>query len=242
MPRMQELTTKRNQAGKDQGLSFSGNTAIITFDEFVKASNTSSINPDSSSYSQFAGYDNYLFFKKAFNDIASHGGVENVVIDVTLNGGGMVDSLPWLYAFMSNDPVIAMKNTVTKEISEVHYNVDLNRDGTKGGSGDTYKGQYNFYIMTSNFSFSCGNAFPTFAQKYGYAKIIGEESGGGACCVGAYSSACGTIFRFSSPFQFGTWNGSSWKSNEAGVTPDYTFSKDNFYNDAAINTFVNSLS
>lgn len=240
-PTQDELTAKRNAAGKAQGVSFSGKTAIISFDSFMKSSNTKNVNVDDYSYADFAEADNYLFFKKAFKDIATHGGIENIVVDVTLNGGGMVDSLPWLYAFMSDDPVIAMKHTVTKEVSEVHYNVDLNQNGTYGDTGDTYKGKYNFYIMTSNFSFSCGNAFPTFAKQYGYAKIIGETSGGGACAVGAYSSACGTIFRFSSPYQFGSWN-DGWTSNENGVTPDYTFNRNNFYNDAAIDEFVTSLS
>ena len=237
-----DLNSRRNSAGKGVGVTFSGNTAIITFDSFSKLPDTYGIDVDDYEYTdEQLINDNYLFFKKAFKDIESHGSISNVVVDVTLNGGGMVDALPWLYAFMSDDPFIVYKNTVTQEISEIHYNVDLDQDGYYGGAGDTYKDDYNFFIMTSNYSFSCGNAYPTFAKAGHMATIIGEESGGGACCVSSYVTASGTVLRFSSPFQFGGLVGTTWVANEDGVTPDHSFSRNNFYNDSAINTFVNSL-
>ncbi len=239
---LSDLNDRRTSAGKTTGLYFSGNTAIIRFDSFYKSGNTYGIDVDDYAYSsETLQKDNYLFFKKAFKDIQTHGSISNVVVDVTLNGGGMVDALPWLYAFMTDDPFITYKNTITQEISDLHYRVDLNQNGVYGDAGDTYKNDYKFFIMTSNFSFSCGNAYPTFAKAGHMATIIGEESGGGACCVGSYVTASGTVLRFSSPFQFGGLVGTTWVANENGVTPDHSFSRNNFYNDSAINTFVNSL-
>lgn len=243
-----DIEAKRNAAGKDVGVSFSGNTAIITFDSFTKSSYTSAINVDYYTYKQLHdGIEgtlnpcSYLFFKKAFKDIANYGGIENVVIDVTFNGGGAVNALPWLFAFMTDDPFVICKNTLSNELNEIHYQVDLNQNGSFGDAGDTYKNDYKFFIMTSNFSFSCGNAFPTMAKAGGFATIIGETSGGGACAVGGITTASGTILRSSSVYQFGTYNAGTWTPNENGVTPDYSFPRANFYNDSAINTFVNSL-
>ena len=140
---------------------------------------------------------------------------------------------------MTDDPFITVKNTVTGEISDVHYKIDLDQNGTKGQSGDTYKGQYNFYVLTSNFSFSCANAFPTFAKKGGMAKIIGQQSGGGACCVGGFVTASGTNIQSSSCWQFGTYSGGTWTDNDGGVPVDYTLPVSSFYNDNTLDTFVN---
>ena len=61
-----------------------------------------------------------------------------------------------------------------------------------------YEGKYNFYILTSNFSFSCANFLPTVAKMKGV-KIIGEKSGGGAASVGSFSDGCGSFYNWSSP-------------------------------------------
>ena len=240
---MSALTDLRNNASKGVGLTFYNNTAILTFDSFKKMSgNTSGINVDDYSYATLHSNCSELLFRKAFKDIASHGGIDNVVIDITLNGGGAVDSLMWLEAYMTDDPFILLNNALTGEISEAHYNVDLNRNGTFGDAGDTYKGQYNFFLMTSNFSFSCGNAFPTMVKMGGMATIIGETSGGGACAVGTMSTASGTILRMSSMHRFGYFDSNdNFILNEDGITPDYSFSRNYFYNDQKINEFVNSL-
>ena len=240
------LSSARNSAGKTVGVSFSGNTAIITFDSFTKQS-AGLVNYlpvlDQFTYAQLHGFDSELFFHKAFNEIQARGtSISNVVLDLTLNGGGAVNALPWLLGYLTTDPYIRVETAVTGEISEVHYNVDLDRDGVYGGTYDTFGDKYNIFVMTSSFSFSCGNAFPTFVKDGHMATIIGETSGGGACCVGHMSTFCGTMLQTSSMFRFTYKNASNnWILNEGGITPDYTFSRSNFYNDAQINTFVNSL-
>ena len=229
---------RRNAAGKGVGISFYSNTAIVTFDSFNKAEGTAGINVDSYSYQTLNNACSYLFFKKAFKDIKARGGITKVVFDVTCNGGGAADSLPWLEAFMSDDPFFLHKNTITGEISDVHYTVDLNQDGIID-ENDTYKGQYDFYILTSNYSFSCANAFATVAKAGKMAKIIGQQSGGGACCVGEFVTASGTRIRNSSVLQLGTYN-DKWTSNDAGVPVDYELAPQDFYNDQAIYNLVNA--
>ena len=229
---------RRWQSGKSVGTTFYENTAVVTFDSFVKGENTAGVDVASRSYSNLHSYCTSLFFKKAFLDIENHGGITKVVFDITCNGGGMLDALPWLEAFMSDDPFVTFKNTVTGEIAENHYTVDLNQDG-QITEADTYKGQYDFYILTSNYSFSCANAFATFAKAGNMAKIIGQRSGGGACVVAGFATYSGTIIRNSGVWQLGTYK-NSWTSNDSGVPVDYVLSPENYYNDQAICNLVNS--
>ena len=240
------LNNLRNTAGKGVGVTYSGTTAIITFDSFKKLGNGAhQLIPqlDSINYATLHANDSELFFHKAFNDIQARGtSIKNVVIDLTLNGGGAVNALPWLIAYLSTDPDIRVETAITGEISEVHYNVDLDRDGSYGGTYDTFGDKYKMFVMTSAYSFSCGNAFPTFVKDGHMATLIGETSGGGACAVGFMSTACGTMLQTSSMFRFCYKDANNnYILNEAGIAPDYTFSRDYFYNDAQINAFVNSL-
>lgn len=240
-----DLNNRRNNAGKGIGVTYSGNTAIITFDSFKKLGNGAASyvpNLGSMSYSTLHNNDSELFFHKAFNDIQATSGIVNVVIDLTLNGGGALNAIPWLLGYLTDDPYLIYETTITGEISEVHYQVDLERNGTYGDDLDSFGDQYNIFLMTSAFSFSCGNLFPTLVKDGHMATIIGETSGGGACAVGFTSTACGTMFQSSSMFRFVYKDSSNnYILNENGIAPDYTFSRDYFYNDAQINTFVNSL-
>ena len=60
-----------------------------------------------------------------------------------------------------------------------------------------------FYIITSNYSYSCGNAFPFCAAAKGLAKIVGQKSGGGECCVFHFDFPSGQRIAYSSPFHMG---------------------------------------
>ena len=239
-------TLSGNPKVNEVGLRTYQNTAIIRFDKFVKyqdehgGGSVDDIDYQNLSYETLHDVDSYLLMRKAFEELSVDQNIHNVVIDLTTNGGGMVDSIPWLEAFFTSDPVILMRNKVTQEISEVHYSVDLNRDGTVD-MNDTYEGQYNFYLLTSRKSFSCGTLFPTMARHTGFAKTIGETSGGGACVVGGIVTAYGTYLRSSSVFQGGTYSEGAFHINEDGITPDYVYARENFYNDEMLNNFLNSL-
>lgn len=235
-----EMRNSRKRAGKDVGLSTYMDTAIISFDGFNKASDTSSLykNVANYSYSDLHDYDSYLFFLKAFNEIKKDSKIRNVVIDLTLNGGGAVNAIPFLLAFITEDPLLPVADYLTGEISEAHYSVDLNQDGT---FGDTYKNDYKFYLMTSNGSFSCGNSFPSIVKSYHMATLFGETSGGGACCVGRLTTASGSMANVSSTKMMGKIEGKEFTFFEEGIQPDYSFSRENFYNDEAIYDFLRRL-
>lgn len=72
--------------------------------------------------------------------------------------------------------------------------------------------------------------------------IIGKQSGGGACIVGAYADANGSTFNTSSPMQMCYYDENDKLVNDdAGVPVDYELAEDSWYDLAKLNTFVKGL-
>ena len=241
----QEYVTKRNNSilSKDKiGLFTYDETAVIRFDEFAY-NNNYIVNsyPEETSISSVVEFNSAALFDLSFTEIQKNSNIKNVVIDLTCNSGGLASLLPYMAAFFTDDPVMYYKNPVTKSESELHYQVDLNHDGTYGGEGDTYKDKYNFYILTSDFSFSCGTALPTIAKNVGVT-TIGKQSGGGACPVGAYSDGSGSIYTSSIPTQICLNDNGTLSHNDNGVPPTYNLDMDSWYSMVKLNTFVKNLS
>ncbi len=65
---------------------------------------------------------------------------------------------------------------------ECSYDVDRNLDGKFDEKDKDVKINLNVGVLTSNYSFSCANMFPAMMKDYGVA-LIGQQSGGGSCCV-----------------------------------------------------------
>lgn len=240
-----ELKVARSSAKKDVGLSFYEDTAIITFDRFVKYSgNSKNIkdNLDDYTYSQLHSMGTDLLFRKAFNEIDTHEEINNVVFDLTMNGGGAADVIPFLEAYMTSDPSITCYNRLSGLTFDIHYNVDINYDGVFD-ENDTYQGTYSFYMLTSRYSFSCGNYFPTVTKEKGMATLFGARSGGGTCVVSALSTAYGACLRNSGAHQVGSWDSVNerFQNNELGIEVDWDgFPVSDYYNDEAIYNFIHS--
>ena len=168
--------------------------------------------------------------------------VKNVVVDLSTNGGGEIAIMPYLTAFFSDDPTYVIQDVHNKAVREYHYKVDLNGDGTFGGAGDTYKGKFNFYFLTSNYSFSCGNCLPGMVKEAGV-KIIGERSGGGTSPVGVYFDALGTYFNLSNHYDMSYKVDGKYVQNDGGIDLDHAFPFDNgnWYDPNAVNTFLKTL-
>lgn len=241
-------------------LSSSKETAVITFDGFTHSDpaikNMKEMFPEEQTYSD----DDIIIrsrsqmiqsspngFSQSFDILRylnkSSKIVKNVVIDLTNNGGGMIATLPYLEAFFSSDPCFAVRNTVDNSVREYHYKVDLNGDGVFGGDGDTFKGQFNFYFLTSSFSFSCGNFLPGFAKDNGI-KIIGEKSGGGTSPVGVFMDAFGSGLQLSNYLNMCYKNSDGkYVQNDAGIPVDHSFPLENgnWFDPNAIQTFIQSI-
>ena len=211
-----------------------GSTALIVFDEFSlnsKGTSPTKKNVTSDTTSTFG------IFYNAFKTISTNFSIKNVVFDVSMNGGGAAVALGHALSFLTNEAIsLNMKNPHTgATFKEVIY-IDNDFDGD-ASDDDSYAGKYNFYIMTSPYSFSCGNAFPCIAKENGWAKIIGKKSGGGDCIVNEGVSPDGTIWSMSGNTALIHADGSSF---DDGAEVDYDLEYSSYYNLSTLDSFLSS--
>lgn len=211
-------------------------TAIIRFDAFV-SNYMSDFNPRT--ISNYVSLDSFAMFYTYMKKIESIDTIENVVIDLSLNGGGAADACIALLGFLTNDVKINSYCPLTGSKTTLHYSVDTNLDGNFNVKD--VKTNYKFYVLTSNYSFSCANLFPTVCKENGLAKIIGEKSGGGACVVRSTTTADGIACQMSGISRLCTKQADgSFKDNDDGIQPDYTLERAYFYDNKSLATFVES--
>lgn len=175
--------------------------------------------------------DAFYLFVKNLNE-AKAKGTKRIIIDDSCNGGGYVTLMGKLLALMSKDNKSEMflRDDVSGAIEKYTTRVDSNKDGVYDVN-DCFGNDFEqFYIVTSKFSFSCGNAYPFYAQKNGLAKIVGESTGGGECCVFGYTLPTGQGLTYSSPYHIGYYDAAKnkYEGDEKGARPNYTIS-DAFY-------------
>jgi|GEM_PF-1052522 len=206
----------------DQRLDYSGDTAVIYFNAFrddtAKREPSYYLDPideEDEKTSTFA------FFYRCFEDIQKHRGVKNVVINLSDNGGGAAAALVSVLGFLSEDGEVRITDMdlMAGNYREEYYHVDTNLDGIaddRDGFGD----RYDFYVMCSGYSYSCGNALPYYAQKNGLAKIIGTAPGGGDCVVGNFTDAYGRCAFYSCMLKLGSKENGVFISNEKATEPD----------------------
>ena len=207
----------------NQRLDYSGDTAVIYFKKFDDDTTTRRpsfyvLGPTKENEER----SNFAFFYNCFQDIKQHDEVKNVVINVSNNGGGAANGLICVLGFLSPDGEVNFSDldVVTGSYREERYHVDTNLDGIADDQ-DGFGGQYNFYIMCSGSSYSCGNALPYIAQKDGLAKVIGSAPGGGDCVVGNFVDAYGRNAAYSGLLKLGRDSGSGFVSDEKDVKLDY---------------------
>ena len=197
--------------------SFKYGTAEEVFDDNGRVKNTA------------YRYDTFCLFRKTLAEIANHPGVENIIIDASLNGGGTLGVMMKLLPFLSkNNSSKVSYYDGAEEVAFTYTNhSDVNGDG-EFSENEAYGNQFNFYILTSDCSFSCGNAFPCFAQEMGV-KIIGETSGGGECAVSIHYLPNSQYIYHSSNLHIGSYNSETktFKGFEDGATPDIPLTEGN---------------
>ena len=121
-------------------------------------------------------------------DYSVENGIKNFIVDVSCNQGGIVPVAGYMLAAMTskdnntNYVTISTLNTLTERVTDVVYSVDLNLDGRFGESDWDVSYDLNFAVLTSRYSFSCGNLLPVLASDSGIA-VLGGRSGGGSCGV-----------------------------------------------------------
>ena len=195
---------------KDIRYSNDGKVAVIVFDTFMEESIPELV--------------------ANLNKVAAKGGVEKVVLDISTNGGGYLANLYKALAIISEDPIYSIHLCIdyVNTVYELYGEYDTNKDG-RYDKEDCYGDNFQFYLLTSKCSFSCGNALPCAAKTDGLAKIIGETSGGGECAVGTHLLGNGFYFQHSSINHLGAFKNNKFEGFESGATPDIELPYSDFY-------------
>ena len=229
--RKDTLGTSSTDYGVDERIyySTSGKTAYFYFDSFIFDKEVY----DEANRNELWHSDSYFYFIHQFEEIKAHEGVERVIIDDSLNGGGTIGIASKLLSLISKDnhSLIHFLDNVNEGVSTLEVRVDSNQDGLYD-TNDVYGDDFEIAILTSPASFSCGNLFPIMAKRTGSATIIGKNSGGGECSVESTFLPSGRAISFSSNnilCDYDYENNSLVRGFELGANVDKDISYQHFY-------------
>ena len=241
----QMLSTERAKelAPGDVYYSSDEKLAFFTFDSFSFAEyayqeDGRTLREDLSDYHS-ENYDTIFYFVKQLNQIKNKGGVTDVVIDISTNGGGVIGIMGKLITLLAkeNTSDIYIKTDRTGMVQKMTTTVDSNGDG-RHNSNDVFGSDFKFHILTSEFSFSCGNAFPFFLKKQNIASIIGVKSGGGECAVDEAYLPSGEHYYHSGELHIGWYDGNGFVGDEEGVPVDIPIEYEDFFDLDKIQTLI----
>ncbi len=172
-----------------------GDTAMIEFDEFnidfaawepfLKGETDFPVSEDES--------DTFLFVLSCLERAKQNPEIKNIVFDLSMNGGGYVAVYIALMSLINGTAEYNLYDRYTGEMVLLDYAADVNLDGVLDEADLNVWQEYsdfNFAVLTSMCSFSCGNMFPS-AMKDAGLMVIGEQSGGGTCPLDYNSTAEG---------------------------------------------------
>ncbi|UKS54259.1 S41 family peptidase [Mycoplasma feriruminatoris] len=145
------------------------------------------------------------YIKKSLEEAQSRG-IKNIIFNVTQNGGGFIGAAYEIMGFLTDKPFkVYNYNPLSKEQKVETIKSKYN------------KFNFNYYILTSPYSFSAGNIFPQIAKDNKVAKLIGYKTFGGASSIGYFILPTGDIIQLSTNNVF---TSSKFRSLEFGVKPD----------------------
>ncbi len=184
-----------------QGVVYKGDTAVIYFNNFTYDGQgwVDYYNAVDQGQEGVIPQDTYGFFQTTMREISTdHPEIKNIVIDDSLNGGGVDVAMLGIEELLFGSHAKEMLNQGTGITTTMRFTFDQNLDGVfdeKDAAVDYSK--YHYAVLESMSSFSCGNLFPAFAKEHGIL-ILGETSGGGSCSVAFHATADGMLFQMSS--------------------------------------------
>lgn len=225
---------KAQKQMESQQYEIVGNTMYISFDSFDTDSDFDLDNIDLNvEYT-----DSFIYIYTCLEKAKQANNIENVVFDISTNGGGNIGALFRIFGLLTNDDII-----INEEVSnfglDIETRVKVDTDFDDDYEDDDAYTMFNYYILTSEASFSCANFFPTVAKAQNLATIIGQKSSGGMCSVMTYVLPSGIQFQTSSSSrQYTTLNGNKYYL-EGGAPVDIEIPYEKFYDFEYINTLIN---
>lgn len=170
-------------------------------------------------------------FKRSIDAaMIQHLHIENIVVDITDNGGGNVGAVWRTLGYMTDDVIYYHSQNPTDN-STVTYQIY-----------DEYPAyEVNWYILTSKVTFSAANLMAATAKEQGIATVIGVKSSGGASSISGIVLPTGDVLFMSSTNVISTKNElGEYISVEYGVDPDIVFpGVSKLYDDQYIENVVN---
>ena len=218
-----------------------GNTAYITFDNFTLEADEGNDYYGYESTDDIPFNDTIAMVIRAHEQITREDSpVENVVIDLSCNTGGTVDTAAYLLAWFLGEASISIKDTFTGAMANTTYRADVNLD-REFDERDTLAGK-KLFCLISPVSFSCGNLVPSALKESGRVTLLGRTSGGGSCTVQPISSAWGTSFNISSSKRMSFLKNGSFYDIDRGAEPDFVITDPaRYYDRAALTDYINGL-
>ncbi|MBP5706761.1 MAG: hypothetical protein J6W76_05715, partial [Spirochaetales bacterium] len=236
-------------------VSADGKTAIVRFDEFtvnnLKGADIPTISDEDLEkyvYNLEKKYDTIALLNTVNEKIHTNSNIENVVLDLSRNGGGAAFTAAFLLSWMLGECTFNLTDPITGAKWSTTYEADVNFDGKYDANDesvidkqDTIKNK-NLFCLISPLSFSCGNLVPAVLKASGQVTILGVASTGGTAAVYNTCTADGTLFQMSSRHVINiAINGSSYDIDK-GIEPHYYINKvENFYKTDKIASLVNSI-
>ena len=240
------LKAAKDKAKIKDGISYVGDTAFIAFTNFSTIDNDSLYQEkfdDSLNLDDFTGLedtpgmdfglpdfdlptDTATLFHQLHTDLTSDkykNTIKNVVVDLTTNDGGSADSLVYALSTLVGKVTIDVTNPKTNALNHQSFMADINADG-KFDDKDKSISELGFkiFILSSNATFSSGNALAVYA-KLNNPKVVtlGEKTGGGPCAVRQFITPIGSMISSSSTMVLSKALDNKYVSIESGVTADH---------------------
>lgn len=221
-----------------------GNTAYITFDSFDMDLGRDYYDPEvRQAIPGMIAADNIALIHYANERINREDSpIENVVIDLSHNSGGMADAAIFVISWALGTCRFSTVNPKSEAQYTVGYQADVNLDGRITAADALDLSRFKVYCLISEFSFSCGNLVPAAFKESGLVTLLGRKSGGGACVVQPAVAADGTVYQYSSRYRLSTVKNGSYYSIDQGVEPDFVISDPaHFYDRAWLTGYICQL-
>ena len=189
-------TKARNAAYGEDYYIEQGDTAMIHFDSFVVDYNGwkafyagTGERPLAFESAEGTKYDTVGVVLSGLERAKQNPAIKNIIIDMSCNGGGdsgAMNAIEWL---MTGQGYTRSESRLTGRTKTSAIQFDMNFDGVFDENDVSPYTDYNYGVLTRSYAFSCGNAYPWFMHEHG-AMILGQKTGGGACCI-RFSSVAG---------------------------------------------------